>query len=217
MNWCWFSLSAFTVCPCPFSIVAPWHALFPPSHFYVSVLQLALSHHLISLVVTLCLSPVLHFSPHTCPLLYRSFFCVCVMTSQSLCRCFPLLLSVPLRCENDFDGWLIRWFVCMCVWGSDNDGMLRDRWKVRHRVQTEAWVCHLLSALFNTGCVITVSFAAQNGIIQYLQPKIIRGLQSATTVSLRTLALLITCQMFGFILTWIFRGFLRMICSSSES
>lgn len=46
---------------------------------------------------------------------------------------------------------------------------------------------------------------AQYGIIQYLQHRIIRGLQSAITVSPRTRAYLITCHMFGFSQTLIFR------------
>lgn len=66
--------------------------------------------------------------------------------------------------------------------------------------------CRLLSAPPSAGCVAPVSSAAQYGIIQYLQPGIITGLQSARAVSLRTLALLITCHMFGFGPTLIFKG-----------
>lgn len=66
--------------------------------------------------------------------------------------------------------------------------------------------CRLLSAPSSAGCVAPVSSAAQYGIIQYLQPGIITGLQSARAVSPRTLALLITCHMFGFGPTLIFKG-----------
>lgn len=78
--------------------------------------------------------------------------------------------------------------------------------KVRHGAQAVVSSCRLLSALSSAGCVTPVSSAAQYGIIQYLQPGIITGLHSAHTVSLRTLAVLITCRMFGFRLTLIFKG-----------
>lgn len=183
------------------------------SHFYASAPWQALSHRLIS------------FFCRALPLTCSSFFsCARPLhpppPDRTLILCdvklitpppLPLsfALSLALRCETDYSGWLIRWFVVcmlMCARESEDDGMLRDRWKVRHGVQAQASACHFLSALFSTGCVSPVSSVAQYGIIQYLQPGIIRGLHSAITVSLRTLALLITCHTFEFSPTLIFRG-----------
>lgn len=76
--------------------------------------------------------------------------------------------------------------------------------------------CRLLSAPSSAGCVALVSSAAQYGIIQYLQRGIITRLQSTRTVSPRTLALLITCHMFGFGLTLIFKTGEETICAASE-
>lgn len=84
------------------------------------------------------------------------------------------------------------------------------RWEagegVRRGVQAAVSSCRLLSAPSSAGCVAPVSSAPQYGIIQYLQPGIITGLQSARAVSLRMLALLITCHMFGFGPTLVFKG-----------
>lgn len=163
MKWCWFSLSAFTMSPHPISTLAPAAHLFfvSLSHFYASVLWLALSRCLISFVLIPCLSPVLHFSlTLACSLLYHTLILSDVkLIALPLFLPASLPLAVPLWCESDYGGWRIRWFVvCVCVCGSDDDGMLRDRWKVRcgARLQTEASVCHLLSAVFSTGCVIPV-------------------------------------------------------------
>lgn len=76
--------------------------------------------------------------------------------------------------------------------------------------------CRLLSAPPSAGCVAPVSSAAQYGIMQYLQPGIITRLRSTRAASPRTLALLITCHMFGFGLTLIFKTGEETICSASE-
>lgn len=108
-------------------------------------------------------------------------------------------LSVAVWCESDYGGWGIRWFVVLYVCGWGDDGMLRDRWKVRKGawLQTEASVCQRLSAVFSSGCVNSLWSVAQYESVQYLQPGIITGLQSAITVSPRTWEILITCHVFG--------------------
>lgn len=164
MKWSWFSLSAFTMSPCSISTLEPLRAIFSSpismplfcDGLLLALLLFAASH----------LFFILLFQPHTTLPWSYPYFVWC-QANQSP----SLHLSVP---ENDYGRWLIRWFmVCIYMCGSVNDGMWRDRWKVRHGAQMEASVCHLLSTLCSTGCVTLVSSLAQFGT-QYLQPGIIR-------------------------------------------
>ncbi len=101
-----------------------------------------------------------HTLPHTHTLVLCDVKLITLPLSLSASRS----LSVALRCESDYGGWRIRWFlvcmcvcvcVCVCMCGNYDDGMLRDRRKVRHggAATDGAAVCHHLSAVFSSGCV----------------------------------------------------------------
>lgn len=152
--------------------------------------------------VTGSISPPYQLCCHSLPLTCSSFFSYTrplPLLDRTLIFCdvklitpplFPLSSSLSLRgvkmiMVDDSLGGLCCG--CICVCGSENDGMLRDRWKVRRGAQTEASVCHLLSALFSSGCVTPVSSVAQYGIIQYLRPRIIRVSYHSVTEDTGTL------------------------------
>lgn len=83
---------------CPFSF----------SHFYASLLQLALSHCLISFVLVPCLSPVHLSLTLSCSLLdHTLILCDVKLITLPLFFSAPLPLSVPLWCESDYSGWRI--------------------------------------------------------------------------------------------------------------
>ncbi len=162
MKCCWFSLSALTMSPHPISTLAPAaHLFFSLSHFCASVLWRDWLY--LAVLLALFSFPASHLFFIFPLTLARSLLYHTLILSDVKLIALPLFLPLsPSLCGVKVimvDGALGGlWCVCVCVCGSDDDGMLRDRWKVRHgaRLQMEASVCHLLSAVLSTGCVTAV-------------------------------------------------------------
>lgn len=121
MKWCWFSLSAFTVSTSRLYLGADCPSLFfSLSHFYASVLRLALSHSLISFVLIPCRSPALHFSLTLArSLLYHTL----ILCDVKLITLPPFLsVSLPSLCPSvvwKWLWWMAHWVVHVC--GCDDD------------------------------------------------------------------------------------------------